>query len=305
MAQFCRILDLPAELRYNIYQQAFLLPATLHVSLTGTKSTNFSETVELVTGRIAKSSAVETWSSQTFDFRQISFEHIVESPDSLVVEPFSLSGFRVNRQIHTELQHLFYTRCTWYFNSLDSLVRGLVFLPDHVRIKIRHLAFTMMAIDLQTRPYDFPVAKFRSRTRIWCLPVIAGLLQTTMHLQSLSIRHSKMGMFLHGVVEGHARHLSEGHKAACAVAAFVWPGVTTSFFYSNADMTDDLVRCARKICGVQNVEWRSRGQDRYCTPLAELVIRHAREPAAESHRHGAYAADPTSFEPGGAMPSSD
>ena len=279
MTQFSRILDLPAELRYNVYQQALLLPDTLHVSLTGTKGTNFSEIFQLATGQITKSSVWEDWSLKTFDSRKISFEHIVESQNRLVVEPFSLSRFRVNRQIHTELQHLFYTRCTWYFNSLDSLVRGLVFLPAHVRVKIRHLAFTMMAVDLQTHPYEFPVAKFCSKTRIWCLPVISGLLQTALQIQSLSIRHSKMGMFLHGVVEGDVRHLSEGHKAACAIAAFAWPGVTTSFLYSNADMTDDLVRYAQKICGVQNVEWRSRGQDRYCTPLAELVIRHPHEPA--------------------------
>jgi hypothetical protein len=281
MAQFSRVLDLPAELRYNIYQHAFLLPETLHVSLTGTKRSNFSETIQLTTGQITKSSVWGTQSSENFDSRKISFEHIVESQDRLVVEPFSLSRFRINRQIHTELQHLFFTRCTWYFNSLDSLVHGLVFLPDHVRMRIRHLSFTMAAIDLPIRPYEFPVAKLDRKTQIWCLHFISGLLRTTLQLQCLSIRHSKIGTFLHGAVEGDARHLSEGTKAACDVTVFSWPGVTTSFLYSNAEMTDDLVRTARKICGVQNVEWRSRGQDRYCTPFAELVIRHPQEPAAE------------------------
>ena len=68
------------------------------------------------------------------------------------------------------------------------------------------------------------------------------------------------------------RQLSEGQKAACAVTEFVWPGVVTSLLYGNAEMTEDLVESARTICGAGNVEWRSCGQDRYCTPLAELVI---------------------------------
>src|ERR1700721_1020573 len=43
MARFSRFLDLPAELRYNVYYHA-MLPETLHVSLTGTKDARYTET---------------------------------------------------------------------------------------------------------------------------------------------------------------------------------------------------------------------------------------------------------------------
>jgi hypothetical protein len=76
------------------------------------------------------------------------------------------------------------------------------------------------------------------------------------------------------------RQLSEGQKAACAFTEFVWPGIVTSLLYGNAEMTEDLVESARTICGAGNVEWRSCGQDRYCTPLAELVICRRLEPSA-------------------------
>jgi hypothetical protein len=243
MARFSRILDLPTELRYNIYQQAVLLPETLHVSLTGSKSRNLAESFDLMTGEITKSSVWEIGRSGTFDpsdSRKISFEHIVESQDRLVIEPFSVSRFRVNRQIYAELQHLFYSKTTWYFNSLDSLIRGLMFLPGHVRMKIRHLAFTMMAVGLES--YDFPQVKCGKRAQSWCLPLVSSLLQSSTRLQRLSIRYSKTGLLLQGVVKGDGRDLTEGHKAACAVAAFVWPGVVTIFLYSNDEMTAHLVR---------------------------------------------------------------
>jgi hypothetical protein len=274
MAQFSRILDLPAELRYNIYQQAFLLPDTLHVSITGTKGPHCVEAFELTTGKITKSTARGLGHSEIVDSRKISFEHIVESLHGLAVEPFTMSRFRVSRQIYAELQHLFYTASTWSFNSLDSLVYALIFLPSHVRIQIRHLAFAFIAVDIQSDTFNFPSVTVGKRRQKWSLPVISGLLQSTLQLRHLSIRYSKIGMLFDGVLRGELRQLSEGHKAACAVAVFVWPGLTTSLLYSNAEMTEDLVRSAGWKCGPSNVEWRSRGQDRYRTPFAELVIRH-------------------------------
>jgi hypothetical protein len=274
MTQFSRILDLPAELRYNIYHQA-LLPEILHVSLTGTKDPYFFETFDLTTGKIHKSSSTDCRNSLNFDFRKISFEHIGESQDKMVVEPFSISRFRVNRQIYDELQHLFYNKSTWFFNSLDNLVCGLIFLPDHVRMKIRHLSFTLMAVDIERDPYSFPGAKIRMRNERWSLPLISGLLQSNTQLRTLKIQYSKLGMLLEGLVERELRQMNEGQKAAWAITKFLLPGVVTSFLYRNAEMTKELLDSAGKVCGASNVEWRSLGQDRYCTPLAELVIRQA------------------------------
>ena len=280
MTQFSRILDLPAELRYNIYHEA-LLPETLHVSLTGTKSAQNIECFDLTTGRITKSSLRDIWNSEDIDSRKISFQHIFESEDKLVIEPFSVSTFRVNRQIYAELQHLFYDKSTWFFNSLDSLVCGLIFLPRHVRTKIRRLAFTLMPFELESRWYYFPRVIPRTQDRQWYLHSISRLIQTNMRLQTLSIHYSKLGMLLDGVTARELRQSSEGHKAACAVTEFVWPGVVTSLLYSNAEMTRDLLGSVGKICGARNVEWRSHGQDRYCIPLAELVIRQPLESLAK------------------------
>lgn len=128
MAKFSRFLDLPAELRYNVYYHA-MLPETLHVSLTGTKDARYTESFDLTTGKITKSPSRSLRDIMDRDSRKISFEHIFESQNKLMIKPFSISTFPVNRQIYGELQHLFYQKSTWYFNNLDNLVYGLFFSP--------------------------------------------------------------------------------------------------------------------------------------------------------------------------------
>jgi hypothetical protein len=269
MSKFSRFLDLPAELRYNVYYHA-LLPETLHVSLTGTNDTRYTESFDLTTGKITKSPSRSLGNIVDGDSRKISFEHIFESRNKLMIEPFSISTFSVNRQIYGELQHLFYQKSTWYFNNLDSLVHSLIFLPSRVRMKIRHLAFSLKPIE--SPGHCFPRLKAGKRDQRWTFSSISRLLESNLRLHALSIQYSKLGGFMEAVTNRELRRLSEGQRAACAVTEFVWPGVVTSLLYGNAEMTEDLVESARTICGAGNVEWRSCGQDRYCTPLAELII---------------------------------
>ena len=269
MSKFSRFLDLPAELRYNVYYHA-LLPETLHVSLTGTEDARYTESFDLTTGKITKSPSRSPRNIVDRDSRKISFEHIFESQNKLMIEPFSISRFSVNRQIYGELQHLFYQKSTWYFNNLDSLVYGLIFLPSRVRMKIRHLAFSLKPIE--SPGHCFPRLKSGERDHRWAFSSISRLLESNLRLHTLSIQYSKLGRFMEAVTDRELCRLSEGQKAACAVTEFVWPGVVTSLLYGNAEMTEDLVESARTICGASSVEWRSCGQDRYCTPLAELVI---------------------------------
>ena len=269
MSKFSRFLDLPAELRYNVYHYA-LLPETLHVSLTGTYDARYAESFDLATGKITKSSSRSLRNIVDGDSRKISFEHIFESQNKLMIEPFSISTFPVNRQIYGELQHLFYQKSTWYFNNLDSLVYGLIFLPSRVRMKIRHLAFSLKPIE--SPGYCFPRLKAGKRDQRWTFSSISRLLESNLRLHTLSIQYSKLGGFTEVVTNRELCRLSEGQRAACVVTEFAWPGVVTSLLYGNAEMTEDLVESARTICGAGNVEWRSCGQDRYCTPLAKLII---------------------------------
>ena len=288
MAHCFRLLDLPAELRYNIYHQA-LLPETLHVSLTGTKdlccTERFNPTSRVVINPTFTSSneigSVAPVDSSTIvrkvDSRKISFDHIFESRDKLVVESFSMSSFPVSRQIYAELKHLFYNRCTWFFSSLDGMVSSLQFLPSHVRKKIRHLAFTLMSVELQSPPNSFTKRRLRGHDQVWTLHSISALLQSKLRLHTLSIHYSKLDILFDGTLARELRQLSEGHKATCAVTEFIWPGLETHLLYGNPEMTADLVDSLGRICGTQNVEWRSRGQDRYSTPLSELVIRQPQD----------------------------
>jgi hypothetical protein len=277
MAKFSRFLDLPAELRYNVYYYA-MLPETLHVSLTGTKDARYTESFDLTTGKITKSPSRSLRNIMDRDSRKISFEHIFESQNKLMIKPFSISTFSVSRQIYGELQHLFYQKSTWYFDNLDSLVYSLIFLPSRVRMKIRHLAFSLKPIE--SPGHRFPRLKRGNRDQRWTFSSVSRLLESNLRLNTISIQYSKLGGCMEAGTNRELRQLSEGQKAACAVTEFVWPGIVTSLLYGNAEMTEDLVESARTICGAGNVEWRSCGQDRYRTPLAELVICRRLEPSA-------------------------
>ena len=292
MAQAFRLLALPAELRYNIYHHA-LLPETLHVSLTGMKGANCTESFDLTTKQVINSTlrsptdiaclafvGLDNITRDIVDPRRILFDHVFEYRNKLVVEPFSISRFRINRQIYAELDHLFYNKCTWFFSSSDGLVCGLVFLPDYVRIKIRHLAFTLMSVEQRNYMFHMPIIKPHGRAESWTLRSISALLQSNLRLHSLSIHYSKLGRLVDGVMARELRQLSEGQKAACAVTEFFWPGVETRLLYGNAEMTRDLVESVGTICGANNIEWRSRGTDKYSTALSVLVIRQRLDPSA-------------------------
>ena len=295
MAHCFRLLDLPAELRYNIYHQA-LLPETLHVSLTGIKDIRYIERLDptsevMINSTLIGSSEIDPVALanastivRKVDSRKISFDHIFESRNKLVVESFSMSSFPISRQIYAELKHLFYTRCTWFFSNLDGLVSSLQFLPGHVRKKIRHLAFTLMSVELRSPLNTFPERRTRGGDQIWTLHSISALLQSQLQLHTLSIHYSKLDILFAGTLARALRQLSEGHKATCAVTQFIWPGLETRLLYGNAEMTADLVDSLGRIYGTKNVEWRSRGQDRYSTPLSELVIRQPRDSSDNSMR---------------------
>src|SRR4051812_29606071 len=238
MPKFSRFLDLPSELRYNVYCHA-MLPETLHVSLTGTRDARYTESFDLTTGTITKSPSRRLRNTLDGDSRKISFEHIFESQNKLMIEPFSISTFPVNRQIYGELQQLFYQKSTWYFNNPDSLVYGLFFLPSRVRMKIRHLAFSLKPIE--SLGYGFPKLKVGKQDQKWAFSSISRLLESNLQLHTLSIQYSKLGRFMESVTDRKLCQLSEGQKAACAVTEFVWPGVVTSLLYGDAEITEDVV----------------------------------------------------------------
>lgn len=223
MAKFSRFLDLPAELRYNVYYYA-MLPETLHVSLTGTKDARYTESFDLTTGKITKSPSRSLRNIMDRDSRKISFEHIFESQNKLMIKPFSISTFSVSRQIYGELQHLFYQKSTWYFDNLDSLVYSLIFLPSRVRMKIRHLAFSLKPIE--SPGHRFPRLKRGNRDQRWTFSSVSRLLESNLRLNTISIQYSKLGGFMEAGTNRELRQLSEGQKAACAVTEFVWPGIS-------------------------------------------------------------------------------